>query len=133
MATGSTTCFGVFGANFAGILVGLFGIGAFWIPFLCLLGSILFFGKNPGQAMLPLAAGGMLLIVTTGSLLAFKQDHYVLFGSRFTAGGIVGIPAQVFCRALFQPGRRVHDPDAGLADRLYHGDRVFRGGILPPL
>ncbi|MBC2744245.1 MAG: DNA translocase FtsK 4TM domain-containing protein, partial [Desulfosarcina sp.] len=79
--------FGVFGANFAGILVGLFGIGAFWIPFLFLLGSILFFGKHSGQALLPLAAGGILLIITTGSLLAFKQDHYMLFGSRFSAGG----------------------------------------------
>ncbi|MGD8701728.1 MAG: DNA translocase FtsK [Desulfosarcina sp.] len=88
--------FGVFGANFAGILVGLFGIGAFWVPFLCLLGSTLFFGKNPGQAMLPLAVGGILLIITTGSLLAFKQDHYILFGSRFSAGGIVGIPLKSF-------------------------------------
>ncbi|WP_319521341.1 DNA translocase FtsK [uncultured Desulfosarcina sp.] len=84
--------FGPFGANFAGILVGLFGIGAFWVPFLCLLGSILFFGKIPGRALLPLAAGGILLIVTTGSLLALRQDHYVLFGSRFSSGGIVGIP-----------------------------------------
>ncbi|MBC2710143.1 MAG: DNA translocase FtsK 4TM domain-containing protein [Desulfosarcina sp.] len=88
--------FGVFGANFAGILVGLFGIGAFWIPFLFLLGSILFFGKHSGQALLPLAAGGILLIITTGSLLAFKQDHYMLFGSRFSAGGIVGIPLKAF-------------------------------------
>ena len=88
--------FGVFGANFAGILVGLFGIGAFWVPFLFLLGSILFFGKHPGRAMLPLAAGGILLIITTGSLLAFKQDHYMIFGSRFTAGGIVGIPLKSF-------------------------------------
>ncbi len=82
--------FGVFGANFAGILVGLFGIGAFWIPFLSLLGSILFFGKSPGPALLPLTAGGFLLIVTTGSLLALRQDHYAIFGSAFSAGGIVG-------------------------------------------
>ena len=84
--------FGKLGANFAGILVGLFGIGAFWIPFLCLLGSILFFGQDPGKALLPLAAGGLLLVITTGSLLALKQDHYMLFGSRFSSGGIVGIP-----------------------------------------
>ena len=88
--------FGVFGANFAGILVGLFGIGAFWVPFICLLGSTLFFAKNAGEALLPLAAGGILLIITTGSLLALKQDHYVLFGSRFSAGGIVGIPLKSF-------------------------------------
>ena len=95
--------FGIFGANFAGILVGLFGIGAFWVPFLCLLGSILFFGKNPGQAMLPLAAGGILLIITTGSLLAFSQDHYLLFGSRFSAGGIVGIPLKSFAVRYSNP------------------------------
>jgi S-DNA-T family DNA segregation ATPase FtsK/SpoIIIE len=95
--------FGVFGANFAGILVGLFGIGAFWIPFLFLLGSTLFFGKNPGQAMLPLAAGGILLIITTGSLLAFRQEHYILFGSRFSAGGIVGIPLKSFAVRYSNP------------------------------
>jgi S-DNA-T family DNA segregation ATPase FtsK/SpoIIIE len=88
--------FGVFGANFSGILVGLFGIGALWFPFLCLLGSVLFFGKHPSQALLPLAAGGILLIIATGSLLALKQNHYLIFGSRFSAGGIVGIPFKSF-------------------------------------
>ncbi|BBO89390.1 DNA translocase FtsK [Desulfosarcina ovata] len=88
--------FGVFGANFSGILVGLFGIGAFWVPFLFLLGSLLFFGKHSGQALLPLTAGGFLLVLTTGSLLALKQEHYALFGNRFSAGGIVGIPLKSF-------------------------------------
>ncbi|WP_054699744.1 DNA translocase FtsK, partial [Desulfosarcina cetonica] len=88
--------FGVFGANFSGILVGLFGIGAFWIPFLFLLGSLLFFGKQSGRALLPLAAGGFLLVLTTGSLLALKQAHYSFFGSRFSAGGIIGMPFKSF-------------------------------------
>ena len=95
--------FGLVGANFAGILVGLFGIGSFWIPFLCLLGSLLFFGQDPGKAMLPLAAGGILLVVTTGSLLAFQQDHFMLFGSRFTSGGIVGIPLKSFAVRYSNP------------------------------
>jgi S-DNA-T family DNA segregation ATPase FtsK/SpoIIIE len=95
--------FGAVGANFAGIVVGLFGMGAFWVPFLCLLGSIIFFGKNPGKAMLPLAAGGILLIVTTGSLLAFKQDHFLFFGSRFSAGGIIGIPLKSFAVRYSNP------------------------------
>jgi len=88
--------FGIFGANFAGILIGLFGIGAFWVPFLFLLGSLIFFGKTSGKALLPLAVGGLLLVLTTGSLLALKQEHYSLFGSRFSAGGIVGIPLKSF-------------------------------------
>ena len=96
-ASGSVhNLFGVFGANFSGILVGLFGIGAFWIPFLCLLGSVLFFGKQSNKALLTLAVGGLLLIVTTGSLLALKQNHYQIFGSRFSAGGIVGISFKSF-------------------------------------
>ena len=70
--------FGVFGANFAGILVGLFGMGAFWVPVLFLLGSLLFFSENPGRAMPLLSVGGVLLIITTGSLLAFRQEHYTL-------------------------------------------------------
>ncbi len=88
--------FGVFGANFSGILVGLFGIGALWVPLLCLLGSVLFFGKQSNRALLTLAIGGILLIITTGSLLALKQNHYQLLGSRFSAGGIVGISFKSF-------------------------------------
>ena len=88
--------FGVFGANFAGILVGLFGMGAFWVPILFLLGSLLFFSENPGRAMPLLSVGGLLLIVTTGSLLAFRQEHYILLGSRFPAGGIVGVLLKSF-------------------------------------
>ncbi len=88
--------FGVFGANFAGILVGLFGMGAFWVPILFLLGSLLFFSENPGRAMPLLSVGGLLLIVTTGSLLSFRQEHYILLGSRFPAGGIVGVLLRSF-------------------------------------
>jgi S-DNA-T family DNA segregation ATPase FtsK/SpoIIIE len=40
--------------------------------------------------------GGILLVVTTGSLLALRQDSYVLFGSQFSAGGLVGMPAKSF-------------------------------------
>ena len=35
--------FGVLGAQIAGILIGLFGLGAFWFPILLLLISIHFF------------------------------------------------------------------------------------------
>jgi S-DNA-T family DNA segregation ATPase FtsK/SpoIIIE len=39
--------FGVFGAHMAGILIGLFGLGSFWIPVLLLFSSIHFFGNHP--------------------------------------------------------------------------------------
>jgi len=96
-ATGSIhNLFGVVGAHVAGILIGLFGLGAFWIPLLLLLTSIHFFGDHPMQAKISTLIGGILLVVTTGSLLATRQNTYVMFGSEFSAGGLVGIPLKSF-------------------------------------
>jgi S-DNA-T family DNA segregation ATPase FtsK/SpoIIIE len=88
--------FGVLGAHVSGALIGLFGLGAFWIPLLLLLTSIHFFGDHPAQAKISTLIGGILLVVTTGSLLATRQNTYVLFGSEFSAGGLVGIPLKSF-------------------------------------
>ena len=88
--------FGVVGAHVSGILIGLFGLGAFWIPLLLLLTSIHFFGDHPTQAKISTLIGGILLVITTGSLLATRQNSYVLFGSQFSAGGLVGIPLKSF-------------------------------------
>ena len=88
--------FGTMGSQTAGLLVGLWGLGAFWIPALLLLASIHFFSAQPRQILAAIAGGGLLLVVTTGSLLAFKQNYYELFGSRFSAGGIIGMPLKDF-------------------------------------
>ena len=88
--------FGHVGAHVSGILIGLFGLGAFWIPLLLLLTSIHFFGDHPTQAKISTLIGGILLVVTTGSLLAARQNAYVLFGSEFSAGGLAGIPLKSF-------------------------------------
>jgi S-DNA-T family DNA segregation ATPase FtsK/SpoIIIE len=88
--------FGLFGAHLSGVLIGLFGLSAFWIPIILLLTSIHVFGNHPGKAIMLTIGGGILLIVTTGSLLAFKQNHFVLFGSKFSSGGIIGIPLKSF-------------------------------------
>jgi S-DNA-T family DNA segregation ATPase FtsK/SpoIIIE len=84
--------FGVIGAHCAGILIGLFGLGAFWIPILLLLLSLHFFAEQPQSVFLTTLGGGVLLVVTTGSLLSLRQEDYMLLGSRFSSGGIVGIP-----------------------------------------
>ena len=84
--------FGFVGAHVAGLLVGLFGLGAFWIPLLLLLASIHFFGNHTGRAMAVTVIGGIILVVTTGGLLAVRQNDYLLFGSKFSAGGLIGIP-----------------------------------------
>jgi S-DNA-T family DNA segregation ATPase FtsK/SpoIIIE len=88
--------FGLLGAHVSGALIGLFGLGAFWIPLLLLLTSIHFFGDHPVQAKISTLIGGILLVVTTGSLLALQQNTYVLFGNEFSAGGLVGIPFKSF-------------------------------------
>ncbi len=88
--------FGVIGAHVSGFLIGLFGLGAFWIPILLLLASIHFFGNHSKQAIILTLIGGIILVVITGSLLAMRQNNFILFGSKFSAGGIVGLPFKAF-------------------------------------
>ena len=88
--------FGLFGAHMSGLFIGFFGLGAFWIPILLLLISIHFFGNHPNRAIILTLTGGFLLIITTGSLLAIKQNHIIIFGSKFSSGGIIGIPLKSF-------------------------------------
>ena len=80
----------------AGIFVGLFGLGAFWIPILLLLTSIHFFRNHPARAIVFTITGGILLVITTGSLLAINHNHIIVFGNKFSSGGIVGIPLKSF-------------------------------------
>ncbi|MCJ8502765.1 DNA translocase FtsK [Desulfatitalea alkaliphila] len=93
-ATTVNNLFGAVGAQTAGLLVGLFGLGAFWVPVLLLLASIHFFSHSSRMTIYHIAGGGLLLLLTTGCLLAFKQSHYALFGHKFSAGGIIGMPLQ---------------------------------------
>ena len=96
-ALGSThNLFGVFGSHSASIFIGLFGLGAFWLPILLLFASIHFFCKHPRRAVVLTIVGGILLVITTGSLLAFQQNHYLILGSQFSSGGIIGIPLKSF-------------------------------------
>jgi S-DNA-T family DNA segregation ATPase FtsK/SpoIIIE len=88
--------FGLFGAHLAGILIGLFGLGAFWIPILFLLTSLHIFGGHPGKAIVLTLIGGIILMVITGSLMALKHNHIVIFGSKFSSGGLIGIPLKSF-------------------------------------
>ena len=88
--------FGLFGAHLAGILIGLFGLGAFWIPILLLLTSLHIFGGHSGKAIILTIIGGIILMITTGSLLALKHNHIIIFGSKFSSGGIIGIPLKSF-------------------------------------
>ncbi len=84
---------GLIGAHVAGLLIGLFGLGAFWIPVLLTLGGLdLFSPRRHTRKTLAITLGGaLLLIVTTGSLFALHQKSYSLWGSSYSAGGLIGM------------------------------------------
>ena len=84
--------FGLMGAYIAGIFIGLFGIGAFWVPVLLMLASIQFFKERSAQALMLIAGGGLILTVVTGSLFAIYGQSYEILGSRYSAGGMIGYP-----------------------------------------
>jgi S-DNA-T family DNA segregation ATPase FtsK/SpoIIIE len=88
--------FGLFGAHFAGILVGLFGLGAFLFPLILLFASLHFFGGHSVKTMASTLLGGALLVITTGSLFAIYGKSYSILGSEFSSGGIIGIALELF-------------------------------------
>ena len=90
--------FGLVGAHLAGLLIGLFGLGAFLIPVLFFIGFLEFSKNRSGQALSVMGVGGIILTVAMGSFLSFFNDAYVLFGNEFTAGGMIGLPVKSFLR-----------------------------------
>ncbi len=86
--------FGLLGAHLSGFFIGLFGLGAFWIPLLLLLGSIRLFvrQKLKKTQIIVTLIGSLILIITSGALLSIRHDHYLLFESQFSSGGIIGTP-----------------------------------------
>ncbi len=86
--------FGMMGSYLSGILVGLFGVGSFWIPAILLLASVRFLGQKKERNLKSLASGGFILVLTTGVLVSMATDDQscTLFGHPFSSGGIIGIP-----------------------------------------
>lgn len=84
--------FGILGAHTAGFLLGMFGLGAFWIPALCLYMGWRFFLKPPKRFVLEAVTGGAMLIVATGALFALSGPRIQLFSISFSTGGVIGIP-----------------------------------------
>ena len=91
--------FGMFGAHIAGILIGLFGLGAFVIPLLLLIFSVQFFSQQPNKVMILTFVGGILVVISTGSLTSLftLPNHEIsILGTDFSSGGFVGIPLGSF-------------------------------------
>jgi len=91
--------FGLLGAHIAGLLIGLFGLGAFWIPVLLLFACIQFFQNRSARYLMMAAGGGLILVVVTGSLFAIYGPSYEILGSQYTAGGLIGHPIRSFLLA----------------------------------
>ncbi len=84
--------FGLFGAHVAGFFIGLFGVGALWIPVLLLVACLEYFKNPSGRMLARMAGGGILLILATGSLMSFSRESYVIFNHSYSAGGMIGFP-----------------------------------------
>jgi len=80
--------FGLFGAHLSGLFIGLFGLGAFWIPVLLLVASIHILKTGKLKFNVIAILGGFLLIITTGSLFAFFHSSYTLFGNTTSFPGM---------------------------------------------
>jgi len=91
--------FGLVGAYFSGMLIGFFGIGAFWTPLLLILVTIHFWCKRSKQTIALTVIGGIILVITTGGLFCVRlapANELFIWGRSFSAGGIVGILMQLF-------------------------------------
>ena len=95
--------FGIFGAHFSGLLIAMFGLGSFWVPVLLLIFSLHFFGRHTRKAFILTAVGGILLIISTGSMLSLSAHEYNMFGTRFSTGGGIGIFLSEFLMRYTNP------------------------------
>ncbi|MBS0013513.1 MAG: DNA translocase FtsK [Desulfobacterales bacterium] len=84
--------FGVAGAFAAGLMLDLFGVGAFWIPVFLLMASLRFYTHDSALSPWLMASGAILLIVGTGALSSLFKDSYLIFQTPYPAGGILGYP-----------------------------------------
>ncbi|MFO7750193.1 MAG: DNA translocase FtsK 4TM domain-containing protein [Desulfobacteraceae bacterium] len=99
--------FGLVGAYYAGGLIALFGLGAFWIPLVLLLCCVWYFKKRSPRIILFTLLGSLFLIVSTGSLLSIFHHEYLIFGKAYSSGGIVGIPLADFLVRYTKPAGSV--------------------------
>ena len=91
--------FGLVGAYLSGSLVGLFGLGAFWIPPLMLLAAFWQIRNRSRKIMGLTVLGGLFLIISTGGLLSLFRSEYFFWNHPFSSGGIIGSPFSAFLAA----------------------------------
>ncbi|MBI9090884.1 MAG: DNA translocase FtsK 4TM domain-containing protein [Desulfobacterium sp.] len=95
--------FGLVGAHLSGLLVALFGLGSFWVPVLMLLCSAWYFRGRSNRIIGMTLGGGILLVISTGSMLTLFQESYSLWGRDYSSGGLLGIPFASFLLEYANP------------------------------
>ncbi len=81
---------GLAGAYTAGLLYELFGLGAWLVLGLLLLAGGLWAGLGRAATLLPLAAGGLWIMVATASMLGLSGHHLRLAKASLPLGGSAG-------------------------------------------
>ncbi len=121
--------FGYAGATVAGHLISLFGLGSYWIPIFLLISSIHFFNARPGTTIAVTITGGMILAITTGGLVSFR-DHYILiWGNGFPSGGQIGLSFHRYSDRLHQYLRITGNPFSAVDHRTDPDNRIFSGRV----
>jgi len=83
--------FGKVGAYIAGVGVGLFGIGIFWLPILFFIAGRHYYLKRSNILMLYIVIGGVLLVISTSSFMALYGDTVFVFDKQISSGGVICI------------------------------------------
>ncbi len=82
--------FGPLGAWVSGVLVGLFGVGSLWIPLSLFCVFLTRIRGGSCHDMAVMGMGGLLFAMALGCFMALFRDGYPLWGSYYSAGGVVG-------------------------------------------
>jgi DNA segregation ATPase FtsK/SpoIIIE, S-DNA-T family len=83
--------FGLMGANFAAVSISIFGIGAFWLPIMFLMGIRLVSRNAKSKVYIIFLVGGVSLMFSTGELFTFNHIKYLKFFNIYIqSSGIFG-------------------------------------------
>ncbi|MEW5736168.1 MAG: DNA translocase FtsK 4TM domain-containing protein [Thermodesulfobacteriota bacterium] len=108
-AHGVRNLFGVAGSQFSGLLIFLFGLGAFWAPLLLFFLAWHLWNRSTRGRFAAFLFGSFLLAVFSGSLATLARAgsetrEISVFGLAFPAGGILGDAVKELLTALLNPG-----------------------------
>ena len=82
--------FGLVGAHVAGFFIYLFGVGALWVPLILSLTGLWYFKERSSNIIWMTLAGGLVLMISTGSILFLFKESYGFSNTLISAGGVVG-------------------------------------------